>query len=59
MNRMSERAERKVPPMPIWTSLERLQREHERLRKLPRKRMLDSEWHEYLAEVLPIRPEEV
>lgn len=52
-------SDRRVPPMPKWTSLERLQAEHDKLREFPRKPMSKEEWHEYLAEVLPIRPEEL
>ena len=52
---MSDRIEREVPRMPPFTTLEALQREHDKLLKRPRPKMRDREWHEYLAEVLPVR----
>lgn len=49
-------SERKVPPMPVWTTLEQLQAERDRIAKAAGKpAMKPHEYREHLAEVLPIR----
>ena len=60
--RRAERVpDRRVPPMPPWTTLEALQREHNRLRELAAKgiaepRRMPEAWAKHLAEVLRADP---
>jgi hypothetical protein len=55
--------DRSTPRMPPFTTLELLEREHKRLQGqaaagVPDRKRSDREWHEHLAEVIWIRPQE-